>query len=58
MCGVENSDIVRKFFLSQQVTEARSRCQPGSLLCLCMADSVSKSWVEVTLCLKPLFKAF
>lgn len=58
--GVDNTtrDIFRKFFLSQRVTVARSRCPPGSLPCPCMAGSVSRSWVKVTGGASNLFKNF
>lgn len=50
-CGIENTgpDVFGNFVLSQWVTGA------GSVMCLCMADAVSKPWVEVTLYLKPFF---
>lgn len=50
-CGMENTgpDVFGNFVLSQWVTGA------GSVMCLCMADAVSKPWVEVTLHLKPFF---
>lgn len=58
--GVDNTtrDIFRKFFLSQRVTVARSRCPAGSLPCPCMAGSVSRSWVKVTGGASNLFKNF